>query len=397
LNDSIFFHFSGCGTLAVAFASSNAHFVMVYAARVSMSAWHAGNSSGALPLQLLQCSALPAEQLLANVYMLVSITTEMYHLCMPAAVKEFHKKQSPPYDGPDDHSDVEDAEDYRKGVRRSRSSASNSLIESTSASARAATAGLLQCTHIVPQLLIAAQLCLYMKAAAAVAPYTHMQLKNRQLLPLAWSGHAGGYHPVYVGEKFKQGRYVVLKKLGWGHFSTVWLVLDNNTHTFAALKVRGCGLAWLIPAADLLAVQQRQQRYLFWQCPAEATVREHRDFAGNTRTSLLRCLAPYPRNDICLILQVQKSAQHYTEAARDEITLLSEIRDGDADNCKHCCRLLDSFEHAGPHGLHVCMVFEVLGDNMLALIKAFDYKGVPLPVVRSLTRQMLVALDYLHR
>lgn len=43
---------------------------------------------------------------------------------------------------------------------------------------------------------------------------------------------------MYVGEKFKHGRYVVLKKLGWGHFSTVWLVLDNNTHSFAALKVR---------------------------------------------------------------------------------------------------------------------------------------------------------------
>lgn len=43
------------------------------------------------------------------------------------------------------------------------------------------------------------------------------------------------------------------------------------------------------------------------------------------------------------------------------------------------------------------MVFEVLGDNLLALIKAYDYKGVPLPVVRTLTRQMLVALDYLHR
>lgn len=98
-----------------------------------------------------------------------------------------------------------------------------------------------------------------------------------------------------------------------------------------------------------------------------------------------------------LLLQVQKSAQHYTEAARDEITLLSQIRDGDASNSKHCCRLLDSFDHAGPHGLHVCMVFEVLGDNLLALIKAFDYKGVPLPVVRAVTKQMLVALDYLHR
>jgi hypothetical protein len=96
-------------------------------------------------------------------------------------------------------------------------------------------------------------------------------------------------------------------------------------------------------------------------------------------------------------LQVQKSASHYTEAARDEITLLSQISAGDPDSDKHCCKLLDSFEHSGPHGLHVCMVFEVLGDNLLSLIKAFDYKGVPLPVVRTLTRQMLVALDYLHR
>eukprot|EP00546_Thalassionema_frauenfeldii_P000037 CAMPEP_0178933626 /NCGR_PEP_ID=MMETSP0786-20121207/23377_1 /TAXON_ID=186022 /ORGANISM="Thalassionema frauenfeldii, Strain CCMP 1798" /LENGTH=232 /DNA_ID=CAMNT_0020611249 /DNA_START=132 /DNA_END=827 /DNA_ORIENTATION=+ len=31
----------------------------------------------------------------------------------------------------------------------------------------------------------------------------------------------GGYHPVRVGEVYNQ-RYVVIKKLGWGHFSTVW-------------------------------------------------------------------------------------------------------------------------------------------------------------------------------
>ncbi|KAL0080647.1 hypothetical protein J3Q64DRAFT_1632866, partial [Phycomyces blakesleeanus] len=36
----------------------------------------------------------------------------------------------------------------------------------------------------------------------------------------------GGYHPVHVGEVYKDGRYVVIRKLGWGHFSTVWLVRD---------------------------------------------------------------------------------------------------------------------------------------------------------------------------
>ena len=47
----------------------------------------------------------------------------------------------------------------------------------------------------------------------------------------------GGYHPVRVGEKYKDGRYVVLRKLGWGHFSTVWLVQDTKTGVDAALKV----------------------------------------------------------------------------------------------------------------------------------------------------------------
>lgn len=42
-------------------------------------------------------------------------------------------------------------------------------------------------------------------------------------------------------------------------------------------------------------------------------------------------------------------------------------------------------------------VFEKLGDNLLTLIKRYDYRGVPLDYVRSITQQMLVGLDYLHR
>jgi len=38
----------------------------------------------------------------------------------------------------------------------------------------------------------------------------------------------GGYHPVRIGEQFKNGRYIVVGKLGWGHFSTVWLARDNE-------------------------------------------------------------------------------------------------------------------------------------------------------------------------
>lgn len=35
----------------------------------------------------------------------------------------------------------------------------------------------------------------------------------------------GGYHPISMFDKL-YGRYSVILKLGWGHFSTVWLCWD---------------------------------------------------------------------------------------------------------------------------------------------------------------------------
>ncbi|GFZ02458.1 ser/arg-rich protein kinase 4 [Actinidia rufa] len=114
----------------------------------------------------------------------------------------------------------------------------------------------------------------------------------------------GGYHAVRVGDAFKSGRYVVQSKLGWGHFSTVWLAWDALMSQYVALKV-------------------------------------------------------------------QKSAQHYTEAAMDEITILQQVADGDPEDNKCVVKLLDHFKHSGPNGQHVSMVFEYLGDNLLTLIKLY--------------------------
>ncbi|XP_070319046.1 SRSF protein kinase 3 isoform X2 [Odocoileus virginianus] len=46
----------------------------------------------------------------------------------------------------------------------------------------------------------------------------------------------GGYYPVKIGDLFN-GRYHVVRKLGWGHFSTVWLCWDIQRKRFVALKV----------------------------------------------------------------------------------------------------------------------------------------------------------------
>ncbi|KAK9316383.1 kinase-like domain-containing protein [Lipomyces starkeyi] len=142
----------------------------------------------------------------------------------------------------------------------------------------------------------------------------------------------GGYHPVAIGETFKNGRYTIVRKLGWGHFSTVWLARDFVTNRHVALKV-------------------------------------------------------------------VRSASHYTETALDEIKLLEKIVSANPSHPgrAHVVSLLDSFEHVGPNGTHVCMVFEVLGENLLGLIRRFHHRGVPIGLVKQITKQVLLGLDYLHR
>lgn len=138
----------------------------------------------------------------------------------------------------------------------------------------------------------------------------------------------GGYHPVKIGDVFNN-RYTVISKLGWGHFSTVWLCEDSQTKTRVAIKII-------------------------------------------------------------------RSAQKYTDAALDEITILNEVNKSDPDDTKNCLRFIDSFKHSGPNGDHMCLVFEALGNNLYEVIKRNRYTGLPIPIVKTICRQILIGLDFLH-
>ncbi|CAL1608402.1 unnamed protein product [Knipowitschia caucasica] len=140
----------------------------------------------------------------------------------------------------------------------------------------------------------------------------------------------GGYHNVKIGDLYNQ-KYHVIRKLGWGHFSTVWLAWDVQEKRFVAMKV-------------------------------------------------------------------VKSAEHYTETAMDEIKLLKSVRNTDPNdpNRERVVQLLDDFKISGVNGTHVCMVFEVLGYHLLKWIIKSNYQGLPLPCVKSIIKQVLQGLDYLH-
>ncbi|KAF9596707.1 hypothetical protein IFM89_012906 [Coptis chinensis] len=64
----------------------------------------------------------------------------------------------------------------------------------------------------------------------------------------------GGYHIVKIGDTFKAGRYVVQKKLGWGHFSTVWLAYDTHNTRYVALKVQKSAKHYTEAAMDEISI-----------------------------------------------------------------------------------------------------------------------------------------------
>mgnify|MGYP003084743291 CR=1 FL=1 len=143
--------------------------------------------------------------------------------------------------------------------------------------------------------------------------------------------HYGGYHRVTIGEVYNK-KYTVRQKLGWGHFSTVWLV-------------------------------------------------DYVDGEGKTQQGALKVI---------------RSAQKYTETARDEIEILKTISDNDPQRKCYCLHLIDSFQHRGLNGIHMCILTECGGSNLLSLIRLYHYKGIPIGITKEISRQVLVALNYLH-
>ena len=161
-----------------------------------------------------------------------------------------------------------------------------------------------------------------------------------------------GYHPVHVGEILLD-RYVIMQKLGYGHFSTAWLALDNNNGNYVAIKVQKSDERYIQGAYDEIEILQALAK-------------------KNFDKEWIRSLREYYKDD---------------EEKLKELETVEHTQ---------VVQLLNSFIHNGQNGKHFCMVFEVMGVTLLEIIKRYNYKGIPLPLVRIITKQILIGLDFLH-
>ncbi|PQE22869.1 serine threonine kinase AGC family protein [Rutstroemia sp. NJR-2017a BBW] len=145
----------------------------------------------------------------------------------------------------------------------------------------------------------------------------------------------GGYHPITLGDVLHDGRYKVTDKLGYGSYSTVWLIRDLQENTWASLKIK----------------------------------RASRSTENLDEDPEIRSIKALEKHYIC----------------------------GPQDRSRRFPHLLDIFHHKGPNGIHSCLVMELLGPSLSSILgrTSMDEFLDPDTILRS-SQQLLEGIQFAH-
>lgn len=151
----------------------------------------------------------------------------------------------------------------------------------------------------------------------------------------------GGFHPVALGDTFKDGRYVVRHKLGHGGFSIVWLASDEQhrepARRYVAIKIKSGSSSEMGIDADPEVVNLRRLEEYYLQ--------------------------------------------------------------GQQDRPRPYAQLLDRFSVEGPNGRHNCLVTELLGPSLgsvYSLYAQLEQVLRPETILRA-SGQLLQGVEFTHQ
>ncbi|KAL3474093.1 protein kinase [Aspergillus californicus] len=175
--------------------------------------------------------------------------------------------------------------------------------------------------------------------ALPLLPFRHSittanpSLIEEQTLPFY---HKKRYYPVCIGDTFKEERYRIIAKLGYGGYSTVWLAWDNSTNQYASLEV---------------SIEQSEDK------PSPVV------------------------NEVNMLRRMKTFAET-----------------GDPDNPGLLFTRLatDIFDIHTLSGRHSCMVFKPQGHSLRMLQTTFPDAKVPNPLVGALMHRLFFSLNWLY-
>ena len=173
-----------------------------------------------------------------------------------------------------------------------------------------------------------------------------------------------GYLDVNIGDELgPANRYHILRKLGYGVYSNVWLARDTqsvlNPHSISLIPFNAS----------------------FPSFPSSTST--HQFVALKILTTNATKGLRFGHMDEQAFLQRISQPAEYFEEGRD-----------------HCLILLDSFDitredDSGTHHWH-CLVTELLGKTLIHVRREYPNRIIPLPMLKTALRHILRALSYLH-
>ncbi|KAL9657319.1 hypothetical protein ABK040_011539 [Willaertia magna] len=153
----------------------------------------------------------------------------------------------------------------------------------------------------------------------------------------------GGYHPIEINDILND-KFIIVSKLGWGYYSTVWLCFDLKLKTFRALKIQKSSKDFLDAALDEIKI-------------------------------------------LNFVMDKYREINKIEINENNILNIYKELR---------IVALFETFYVRGINGTHMTMTFEVMGNNLLKLIEQYNYKGIPLDKVKIIMKDILIGLHFLH-